>query len=317
MCPDPRGLGSPPRRVTEPAGSHGAALETHMYRWTRGALLGAVAIVLGSATALAATSDPASLGAPPSSLALSRVDLSRAAAAADLPVSPVLLATAPAPEPVQFGAVRYQPEQQQQQYDNPANDRPIVSQLHGGYFDASANNTNPFIVGLRAGPMIDKRLQVGLMLDWVHQTKNLANVLSTTEGPGSITVKTQQDTARALLNLVPIMAFAQASGFGLLGLVPYVGAAGGYEVLVLSADNFLNGNSFEANFGGWGYQVYAGCGLPLGGRTRLNGELFVNQATLSKTITDANGVTAKQVVDLNGIGFRLGLAWGYQPRNSN
>jgi len=229
----------------------------------------------------------------------------------------VLLAAAPAPEPVQFGAVRYQPEQQQQQYDNPASDRPIVSQLHGGYFDASANNTNPFIVGLRAGPMIDKRLQVGLMLDWVHQTKNLANVLSTTEGPGSITVKTQQDTARALLNLVPIMAFAQASGFGLLGLVPYVGAAGGYEVLVLSADNFVNGNSFEANFGGWGYQVYAGCGLPLGGRTRLNGELFVNQATLSKTITDANGVTAKQVVDLNGIGFRLGLAWGYQPRNSN
>lgn len=282
-----------------------------MYRWTRRALLGAVAIVLGSSAALAATS------LQPSSLALSRVDLGRAAAAADLPFSPVLLAAAPAPEPVQFGAVRYQPEQQQQQYDNPASDRPIVSQLHGGYFDASANNTNPFIVGLRAGPMIDKRLQVGLMLDWVHQTKNLANVLSTTEGPGSITVKTQQDTARALLNLVPIMAFAQASGFGLLGLVPYVGAAGGYEVLVLSADNFVNGNSFEANFGGWGYQVYAGCGLPLGGRTRLNGELFVNQATLSKTITDANGVTAKQVVDLNGIGFRLGLAWGYQPRNSN
>jgi hypothetical protein len=186
-----------------------------MYRWTRRALLGAVAIVLGSSAALAATS------LKPSSLALSRVDLGRAAAATDIPVSPVLLAAAPAPEPVQFGAVRYQPEQQQQQYDNPASDRPIVSQLHGGYFDASANNTNPFIVGLRAGPMIDKRLQVGLMLDWVHQTKNLANVLSTTEGPGSITVKTQQDTARALLNLVPIMAFAQASGFGLLGLVPY------------------------------------------------------------------------------------------------
>ena len=284
-----------------------------MYRWTRGALLGAVALVLGSSAVLAATS------LQPSSLALSRVDLGRPAAADDIPVSPVLLAltAAPAPEPVQFGAVRYQPEQQQQQYDNPASDRPIVSQLHGGYFDASANNTNPFIVGLRAGPMIDKRLQVGLMLDWVHQTKNLANVLSTAQGPGQITVKTQQDTARALLNLVPIMAFAQASGFGLLGLVPYIGAAGGYEVLVLSADNFVNGDSFEANFGGWGYQVYAGCGLPLGGRTRLNGELFVNEATLSKTVTDANGVTAKQVVDLNGIGFRLGLAWGYQPRNSN
>ena len=279
-----------------------------MHRWTRGAVFGAVALVFGSSAALAATS------LQPSPLALSRVDLGRAAPAADFAVSPVLLATAPAPASVQLEAVRYQPAQQQQQFDSPASDRPIVSQLHGGYFDASANNTNPFIVGVRAGPMVDKRLQVGLMLDWVHQTKNLANVLSTTEGPGSITVSTQQDTARALLNLVPIMAFAQASGFGFLYFVPYVGAAGGYEVLVLSADNFVTGQSFEANFGGWGYQVYAGVGLPLGSRTRLNGELFVNQATLSKTITDANGVNAKQVVDMNGIGFRLGLAWGYQPR---
>ena len=280
-----------------------------MYRWTRGAVLGAAALIIGSSTALAATS-PAAASLQPSPLALQRVALS-----GDVPVPPVTLAltAAPAPADVQLGAVRYQPAQQQS-FDSPGGDRPIVSQLHGGYFDASANDTNPFIVGLRAGPMVDKRLQVGLMLDWVHQTKNLANVLSTSQGLGNITVKTQQDTARALLNLVPIMAFAQASGFGLLGIVPYVGAAGGYEVLVLSADNFVNGQSYEANFGGWGYQVYAGAGLPLGGRTRLNGELFVNEATLSKTVTDANGVSAKQVVDLNGIGFRLGLAWGYQPR---
>ena len=279
-----------------------------MHRWTRGALLGAAALLLGTSAALAGTM------LQPSAFALPRVDLGRAvpAQAIEAPIT-LALASATAPASVQLDAVRYTP-MQQGQVDSPGSDRPIVSQLHGGYFDASANNTNPFIVGLRAGPMVDKRLQVGLMLDWVHQTKNLANVLSTTQSPGSITISTQQDTARALLNLVPIMAFAQASGFGLLGIVPYIGAAGGYEVLVLSADNFLNGQSFEANFGGWGYQVYAGAGLPLGGRTRLNGELFVNEASLSKTITDVNGVSAKQVVDLNGIGFRLGIAWGYQPR---
>jgi hypothetical protein len=279
-----------------------------MHRWTLGAALGASALLMAATSALAGTT------LQPSAFALARVDLGRAVAASavETPVSPILLTETPAPGDVQLNAVRYTPLPQQ--YEGSPSDRPIVSQLHGGYFDGSANNTNPFIVGLRAGPMIDKRLQVGVMLDWVHQTKNLANVLSTTQGPGTVTVTTQQDTARALLNLVPIMAFAQASGFGLLGLVPYVGAAGGYEILVLSADNFINGNSFEANFGGWGYQLYAGCGLPLGGRTRLNGELFVNEATLSKNITDANGATAKQVVDMNGIGFRLGLAWGYQPR---
>jgi hypothetical protein len=283
-----------------------------MHRWTRGALLGAAALLLGMSAGPSFAEGPSAPRLQPSALALPRVDLGRIAAVRTSDAgAPLSLASAPTD--VDLDAVRYQPAQQEQ-YDNPGSARPIVSQLHGGYFDASANNTNPFIVGLRAGPMVDKRLQVGIALDWVHQTKNLANVLSTSQGPGSITISTKQDTARALLNLVPIMAFAQASGFGLLGIVPYVGAAGGYEVLVLSADNFISGQSFEANFGGWGYQLWAGAGLPLGSRTRLNGEVFVNQAELSKTITDANGVSAKQTVDMNGVGARLGLAWGYPPR---
>jgi hypothetical protein len=280
-----------------------------MQRRIRAAAIGVLSLFVGTSVALAGTT------LSPSALALPRVDLRQAAllaAPASSPPVTLAMTAVDAPASVDLEAVRYQPAQQER-VDTP-NDRPIVSQLHGGYFDASANNTNPFIVGLRAGPMVDKRLQVGLLLDWVHQTKNLANVLSTTQAPGSITISTKQDTARALMNLVPIMAFAQASGFGLLGIVPYIGAAGGYEVLVISADNFLNGQSFESNFGGWGYQIWAGAGLPLGSRTRLNGELFVNQAELGKTVTDATGATAKQTVDMNGIGFRLGLAWGYQPR---
>jgi len=298
----------------DPAGSHGAALETHMVRRTRGALLGAAALLIGIAVPALAGSPAAPL-LQPSALALPRVDLGRSTPFQDGLIAPLTLAlvSAPAPAALELNAVRYQPAQQQQ-YDTPVNDRPIVSQLHGGYFDASANNTNPFIVGMRAGPMVDRRLQVGIAIDWVHQTKNLANILSTTQGPGSITISTKQDTARALLNLVPIMAFVQASGWGLLGIVPYIGASGGYEVLVLSADNFISGQSFEANFGGWGYQVWAGAGIPLGSRTKLNGELFVNEAELGKTVTDASGVSAKQTVDMNGIGFRLGLAWGYQPK---
>jgi len=288
-----------------------------MIRRNRGALLGAAALLIGTLAGPAFAGSPPAASLQPSALALPRVDRGLAAPlqAAGLPIAPIMLAltSAPAPATLELNAVRYQPAQQQQ-YDAPVNDRPIVSQLHGGYFDASANNTNPFIVGLRAGPMVDKRLQIGLALDWVHQTKNLANVLSTAQGPGSITISTKQDTARALLNLVPIMAFVQASGWGLLGITPYIGASGGYEVLVLSADNFISGQSFEANFGGWGYQVWAGAGIPLGSRTKLNGELFVNEAELGKTVTDANGASAKQTVDMNGIGFRLGLAWGYPPK---
>jgi len=279
--------------------------------------------VLGAAALLAGTSAFAGTALAPSSFALARFDIDRlgrahALQSVDVAAVPdpasLALASAPAPASVELSAVRYQPTQEQR-YDAPPSERPIVSQLHGGYFDASANNTNPFIVGLRAGPMVDKRLQIGIAVDWVHQTKTLANVLSTSQGPGGITISTKQDSARALLNLIPIMGFVQASGWGLLGIVPYIGAAGGYEALVLSADNFVTGNTFEANFGGWGYQVWAGAGMPLGSRTRLNGELFVNRAELGKTVTDANGVSAKQTINMNGLGFRLGLAWGYPAKN--
>src|ERR1043166_4651923 len=165
MCLDRGSLPHGPWRNRP--GSTAPQLETHMVHRFRGLVLGAVALFLGSAAvpALGATSS-----LPPSAFALPRVDVSRAG-------DPVTLAlySVQVPANVQMEAVRYQPAQQQQPYSTPQNDRPTVSQLHGGYFDASANNTNPFIVGMRVGPMVDKRLQVGLLVDWVHQTKNLAN----------------------------------------------------------------------------------------------------------------------------------------------
>src|SRR5262245_1366395 len=296
----PAGAGPPHGPEMDPAGKSERRTGDPMKLRIRAAVAGVATLLLVSTSFAASTMQP-------STLALGRTDIDVVSR------GPVLALTAPAP--LELAAVRYDPAQPVR-YDTPGGQRPIVSQLHGGYFNGSANNTDPFIVGLRVGPQVDKRLQVGVMVDWIHQTKTLSNILSTSQAPGAIEVSTKQDTARALMNLVPIMGFVQASGWGLLGFVPYIGAAGGYELLVLSADNFLNGQSFEANFGGWGYQIWTGVGLPLGNRTKLSGELFVNEATLSKTVTDAaTGVSARQTVDMNGIGFRLGIAWGYAPKN--
>src|SRR5262249_60696338 len=102
------------------------------------------------------------------------------------------------------------------------NSRPIVTQMHGGYFNADKDETAPFVVGVRGGPMVDQRLQVGLGIDWWHQTQNISTVLGTSTGPIGVPISTKQDSAGALVNLVPIQAFAQVSGFGLMGFVPYV-----------------------------------------------------------------------------------------------
>src|SRR5262245_37624501 len=153
----------------------------------------------------------------PSVLSLGRIDPGRI-------VNPIALAldADPAPVSVENAAVHYKPLEND---PPPAESNwPIVTQVHGGYFEAQFDDTAPFILGVRSGPMVDRRLQVGIAADWLHQTKNLTNVLSSSVGPIGVPLEVKQDSARALLNQGTIMAFFQVSGWGYLGLVPFVGA---------------------------------------------------------------------------------------------
>jgi hypothetical protein len=95
-------------------------------------------------------------------------------------------------------------------------------------------------------------------------------------------------------------------------LVPYIGGSLGYELMNLSADNFQTGQSFDATYGGWGWQAWAGVGIPLSGQARLNGEVFINQAELGRDVgDDASGQTVRETVKANGAGLRIGMAWGF------
>ena len=63
---------------------------------------------------------------------------------------------------------------------------------------------------------------------------------------------------------------------------------------------------------GWGWQLWGGLGLPLGGRTRLNGEVYVNGASLGHDATDVlSGVSVHETVNADGMGMRFGVAWGF------
>ena len=112
--------------------------------------------------------------------------------------------------------------------------------------------------------------------------------------------------------MFPIMGFLQVSGSDNMGVVPFFGAGGGYQVLVLSGDDFTTGQSFEGTFSGWGWQVWGGAAVPMGGRTRLTAEVFLNRAELGRDATDANsGQKVHETVNADGAGMRFGLAWGF------
>ena len=92
----------------------------------------------------------------------------------------------------------------------------------------------------------------------------------------------------------------------------YVGAGAGYEALFVSADDFNTGAKFDATYGGFGWQTWAGAGLSLGQRSRLIGEAFWNRGDLGRDVTEpVTGETFREIVNMDGLGARFGLAFGF------
>ena len=92
--------------------------------------------------------------------------------------------------------------------------------------------------------------------------------------------------------------------------VPGWGTTG--DVLFLSADNFQTSEHFDATYGGWGWQAWGGVSVPLSGNSRITAEVFRNQSEVGRDVDDPQtGVTYREIVNLDGVGMRFGLGWGF------
>jgi hypothetical protein len=239
------------------------------------------------------------------------LDLAFAQVGAPATPAPVSLAvaqlTAPAPE---FAGVHYRPRSRG--YSRRPPEAAGVSQLHVGWFDPDGDQGSRFAMGVRGGPMVDQHIQLGLGLDWIYKSASVSTVSSSTLGPGGVPIVVQQQISRSSVNQFPIFAFIQFTGPEDMPIVPYAGGGGGYQVMLLSGDDFVTGERFEGTFGGWGWHAWGGAAVPLGARTRLTGELYVNGAELSRDATDfSTGLAVRETVDADGLGLRFGVAWGF------
>jgi hypothetical protein len=274
-------------------------------RHTRLALFGAAMLMLAAPLAFAATDSPS-----PSAFALPAGTLA-------LGVTPALAGAAPevtaihvpaAPE-VSVAGVAYRPRRSG--YGGRRVDSQGVSQIHLGFIDPDGDPVRKFLVGIRGGPMLDSHVQIGAGIDWAHDSDHATSVRSTEIGPGGTPITVQREIARSSTDLFPIMAFIQVSADDNLSVVPYFGGAGGYQVMNLSADDFETGESWDATYGGWGWQLWGGLALPLSGRTRLTGELFLNGGELGRDVDDPLFGGYRETVKADGVGARFGLAWGF------
>ncbi len=187
-----------------------------------------------------------------------------------------------------------------------------VSQLHAGFLDPDGPSDAGFLAGFRGGQQIDDMFQVGLGLDWRNKSGRATELLQETIGPGGETIIVRREVSSFSSNLFPALAYIQLSGPSHLTFVPYVGAAASWQVLFLKAEDFATGQQFDGTYDGFGWQLWAGAAMPLSGRSRLVGEIFMNQADLNRDLYDPTlGQDIRETVSVDGVGARFGMSWGF------
>jgi hypothetical protein len=186
------------------------------------------------------------------------------------------------------------------------------TQIHGGFFDPDGDAQSGILFGLRGGPRLDEHVQLGASLDWRHRSASFTDVIGTGTGPGGEEIEIRRELGRSTSDWVPLQLFLELNAGNDMPVIPYFGLAGGYQWLGISGDDFSNGSAFDATFGGWGWQAYGGLALPIGPRTRLNAEVFINESDLHRESIDAlTGDEVRESIDMDGVGMRFGLAWGF------
>jgi hypothetical protein len=186
-----------------------------------------------------------------------------------------------------------------------------VTQIYGGRMDPDGPTDGEFLMGIRTGPKLSRHLQLGVMFDWVRDSDYGSSFTTSAPGPGGVDITTRYDYEGAYTDLFPLMGFVQLSLNEKRFLSPYGGIGGGYQWLNVTAyDRY--GTWYDATFGGWGWQAWAGAGLRVTDGVRLTGEAMYNAVQLSRNVYDpVNGWTNHETVPMYGVGARFGLAFGF------
>ena len=185
-----------------------------------------------------------------------------------------------------------------------AKPKPKANSIHlqGGLFvPIEVNATSPTL-GLRMGRRLGSHLQGGLLVDWTFERKNLEQPVNGLPG-----LQPNLILARADGQLVPVMAFLQVNLTEVRFLVPYAGIAAGYEWLMLKVNDYRTDEKAKATYTNWAWQSWGGLGIRLDRGLRVDAELFYNGGSLERDVTDSNGLSLHEAVDVNGVGARLGL----------
>jgi hypothetical protein len=216
-----------------------------------------------------------------------------------------------APFRTRYEASRYRPRRSHGSPYRSSSPYSSPAQIQLGFFDPEGDGGSSFVLGARGGPLVDPHIQIGGGVDWHHKSDKTRTVSGDPYQQGGTTVFPERVLSRASADLLPFYLFMQVGGDDSAPVVPYGGASIGYQVLFLSADDYQTGENYEATFGGFMWEGWAGAAIPLSGQSRAFGEVFVHQGDAEREVDDIFGTTYRERVTLDGVGARFGLSWGF------
>jgi outer membrane protein W len=178
----------------------------------------------------------------------------------------------------------------------------LLIHLHGGMFTPTEVNAPSPTIGMRLSKLVSSNLQAGVLTGYTLQRKDQTADVNSLPG-----TQPKRVLARSDAQLVPLMGFLRVNFTQKFWLVPYFGVGAGYEWLSYKATDYQTDVTNSSTFSNWAWEGWVGMGLRLGQSLRVNGEIFYNGASLEREVVDENAQTWKEVVDLNGVGARVGL----------
>lgn len=184
--------------------------------------------------------------------------------------------------------------------------------LHGGVFRFSDTDAHASDFGGKLGLTLAPGVRLGALMDWQRRAESQTELISKSPGPGGTTITNKVDIGSSSSNLIPFMGFLEAEPMADQQISPYVGVAAGYDWLTLHASRADIPVPFDANYGGFGWQLWGGAAMKLSPMVKLTGEVYGNFGEVSRDAFDTTlNQEVKESVKVDGVGVRGGLQFGF------
>ncbi|TKJ40625.1 hypothetical protein CEE37_06580 [candidate division LCP-89 bacterium B3_LCP] len=182
-----------------------------------------------------------------------------------------------------------------------------VTKIKVGTFNPK-NARAGLIVGFTTGQKVDERLDFGFGADLFIRKFSQESQVDTSTTSGGTTTSGIETEIEYSMYALPLMVHLDFNIMPETVLKPYIGIAGGYEILFSHEANYLTGEKQSRFYGGFGWQMMIGAEFPIGHQSALLGEILYNGCVAKRSKgSNEQGLPLHEELNFSGLGFRVGL----------